>query len=95
MKIFYRLLQILTAGAAAVLLWFFVVGLGDGTVDSANILLWLVLIGIPIGALWLGKWLWSRGDRIAASIILALPAAPALVYGLFVALIVILQPDFR
>ncbi|MGE5722824.1 MAG: osmoprotectant transporter permease [Sphingomonadales bacterium] len=91
----YRLLQGVVGAAAAVLLWFFAAGLGDGTIDASNIALWLVLLAIPIAGLLLAASLWSAGKRAAAIVLLAIPAVPALLYGCFVLLIVVTQPTFR
>lgn len=93
--IFYRLLQATVGCATAVLLWFFAIGLGDGSIDGGNMLLWLVLLATPIGVLLVAQTLWSKGKRAGAIVLLALPAAPALLYALFVLLIIALQPDFR
>ena len=95
MKVFYRIVQAIVAIAAAVLLVFFIVGLGDGSIDASNMILWLVLLAVPIGALLLGMHLWKIGQRGAACALLAVPALPAFIYGLFLALFLILQPDFR
>lgn len=43
--IFYRILFSIDAVIALVLLYFFFVGLGDGSVSSFNILLWLGILG--------------------------------------------------
>jgi hypothetical protein len=95
MKLFYRLLQGIVFTGTAALLWFFLVGIGDGSVGASNILLWTILLAVPVGALLLAWNLWSRRNTAAACIILAVPATPAFLYGLFVLMIVILQPDFR
>lgn len=95
MRLFYRILQGIVLGGTAVLLWFFLVGVGDGSVGASNILLWTILLAVPMGALLLAWNLWSRANKAAACIVLAVPATPAFLYGLFVLMIVILQPDFR
>lgn len=92
MTIFYRVLQAIVLAALAVLLWFFIVGLGDGSIDDANILLWLALLAVPTAALFGSMYLWTRKRRGAACLVLAIPAAPAILYGLFVALFIVLQP---
>jgi len=91
----YRILQAVVGIAEAVLLYFFVVGLGDGSIDGSNLLLWLIMLGVPMAALIGAAQLWRAGKKVVAWLLLAVPAAPAFLYGLFVLLVVILQPDFR
>jgi hypothetical protein len=95
MTITYRILQGVVIVALAVLLWFFIVGLGDGSIDGSNMLLWLVLLVVPGGALVEAAQLRSGGKPGVACLLLALPAVPAVFFGLFFGLFVILQPDMR
>ena len=67
----------------------------DGTVDGANLLLWIVLMAIPAGLLFAGNHFWVKQRSGLACLLLAIPAAPALFFGLFVLLFIILQPDMR
>jgi MFS family permease len=79
----------------AVVLYFFVIGLADGSVSSFNIVLWLALVGIAV-AVPLGGWrLDIAGRRKTATALLAVVAAPAIAYALFVLLIVITQPRWN
>lgn len=81
--------------ALAVVLYFFVIGLIDGSVSSFNIVLWLVLLGLSIGVP-LGGWrLKTAGRRKTATALLAVVAVPAIAYALFVLLIVITQPRWN
>ena len=95
MLIIYRLFQAIVAIVTAVLLYFFVTGQGDGSITSSNLFLWLVLLAIPIGGLFLTSRLNAAGRRVAACVLLAAIAAPALLYGLFVGLIILGHPDFK
>ena len=93
--ILYRILLVVDAAIAAILLYFFVTGIEDGSVSSFNILIWLVMLGgialIIGGALALR----ARGQKVAANLILAVPALPGLLFGLFILLAVILQPRWN
>jgi len=95
MTFLYRLF--LAAGSIALLiaLYFFGVGLADGSVSSFNIVLWLGLLG-GLLAIVVGGWLLNtRGHRGAAILLLALLAVPAILAALFFLLIVILQPRWN
>lgn len=81
--------------ALAVALYFFVIGLADGSVSSFNIVLWLALVGIAIGVP-LGGWrLRTTGRRKMATALLSVVAVPAIAYALFVLLIVVTQPHWN
>ena len=83
MTVFYRVLQAIVIAVVAISLWFFFVGLGDGTIDYSNILLWMVVLAAPIAMLVISLHLLRSGQRAAAFVLLAVPAAPALLYGLY------------
>jgi hypothetical protein len=69
---------------ALVLVFFFMIGIADGSVSSFNTVLWLCTLG-GIAALIVGaNALARRGNTVLATLIAAVPALPALLYGLFV-----------
>jgi hypothetical protein len=68
--------------AAVIVLAFFVIGVGDGTVSSFNIVLWLaVLVGLAIIIVG-SRTLHRRGNTAFACAVAAVLAVPALLYGL-------------
>lgn len=81
--------------AALVAVFFFIVGLADGSVSSFNMTLWLGLLGGIAGILGGGWALNAKGQRAAAIALLAVLGVPALLFGLFILLIVITQPNWR
>ena len=92
--LFYILLAI-NAIALAVILFFFMWGLSDGTVSSFNGLLWLAMLAVPSATL-LGGWLqWGKGNRAFAIVLLLIPSLPAIVFGLFILMFIILSPDMK
>lgn len=91
----YRILFGVVAVAAAILAFFFLWGIGDGTVSGENIGLWLVMLAAPGAVLFLAWRLAAAGQRAAASVILALMAIPAALLGLFFLLLIVLAPDWR
>lgn len=67
-----------------IVLYFFFVGLADGSVSSFNMGLWLLILAI-VGAVMLGSlWMKSNNYLSLAKIILGIFATPGLLYGLFV-----------
>ncbi len=81
--------------AAAVALFFFCLGLADGTVSDFNIGIWALLL-LGIGAI-LGGGFWLRAARAhrLANAVLAVLALPAAAVGAFMLLLVLLTPNWR
>jgi len=91
----FAILAAIDAVAAAVALFFFFVGVADGTVSSFNIVLWLSLlgaIGIVLGG---GFWLRARGRPGLAKLLLAVLALPALFGGLLMLLLIFNPPHWQ
>ena len=80
---------------ASIVLYFFIVGLADGSVSSFNIGLWLViLLGLAIvmgGSLWLK----STGRRRLAMVLLLMLALPGVMVGLFFLVVLIAAPRWN
>ena len=81
--------------AALVMLYFFAIGLGDGSVSSFNIQLWLGSLAAIAAILGGGIWLKAKGRRALAHLVLLILAAPSALYGLFILSIIILQPRWN
>ena len=94
MKLFWTLFGI-DGLVAAVVLFLFFAGLGDGSVSSFNIVLWLVILAILAAILGGGWLLKSSGHPGLASGVLLLLAIPGLIYGLFILSVILLQPRWN
>lgn len=95
MKIFIRTLLGIDALAALVAVYFFFVGLADGSVSSFNGELWFGLLA-GVAAIIGGGWaLQAKGYRGFAAAVLMILALPAVAYALFMALILITQPRWN
>ena len=80
---------------AAVFVYFFFVGLADGSVSAFNIVLWLVTLG-GIAAITGGGWTLNRGGRRrAANAVLAILAVPAFGFGLFMLMLILTNPRWN
>ncbi|HME22923.1 MAG TPA: hypothetical protein VKI44_16570 [Acetobacteraceae bacterium] len=91
----FRILLGIDALTAAVVAFFFIWGLSDGTVSDFNILLWLAMLGFVAAILGGGLWLRSRGLLGPAIGVLLILAFPATMIGLFFLALIVLQPDWR
>lgn len=92
---FFRFLLAVDALAALVVVYFFFIGLADGSVSSFNMGLWLGILAVVAAILGGGWMLNGKGQRAAANAVLAILAVPMLLYGLFILVIVITQPSWQ
>jgi hypothetical protein len=94
-NVIHRILLGIDAIVAAVAVYFFVVGLMDGSVSSFNRGLWaVILIGLA-AVLWGGHALHSAGKAWPSRIVLAIVAIPGVVAGLFMLLVVVTNPRWN
>jgi hypothetical protein len=91
----FRIFLLIDAAVALVALYFFAIGLDDGSVGSYNILFWTALLCGIAGIIGGGLPVASAGRPLLASGVLAILAVPALVLALFLLVVVILQPNWR
>lgn len=93
--ILFWMLWAIDAIATAVILYFFVIGLGDGSISGTNASIWALLVLIPIGLL-IGSYILKMRDNItAAKWVLSILFIPALLYFLFSLFIIIANPRWN
>jgi len=80
---------------AAIFVWFFFVGLADGSVSSFNIELWIGILMAIAGILGGALWLRSTGRPGLAVPLLLVLAVPSVLYALFILMAVILNPRWN
>jgi hypothetical protein len=93
--ILFRLFAAVSTVVLGILLYFFVIGIADGSVSAFNIALWLGLLastGLIVGG---GVVLNGKGRRRAATALLAVTAVPGIAAGLFFLMLLISQPNWR
>jgi hypothetical protein len=80
---------------AIIVLYFFLVGLADGSVSSFNIGLWLLIL-LGLGSVMGGSlWLKSAGHLGFAMVLLLILAVPGVLYGLFMVVCMIAAPRWN
>ncbi|CAN0496004.1 unnamed protein product [Phaeothamnion confervicola] len=92
---FFRILFGIDAIVAVTALYFFGIGLSDGSVSSFNILLWLAILGGIAAILGVGLRLNSLGRRGSANGVLLILALPGFLCGLLLLGMIILQPRWN
>lgn len=92
---FFWILFGIDAATAMVVLWFFFIGLADGTVSSTNGGMWAALVGGVAAVLGGGWFLNAKGHRGAAKAVLAILAVPGFLFGLFVLAMIVFQPRWN
>lgn len=92
---FFRILWGIDVVIAAIIVFFFLYGLVDGSVSSFNAGLWFVVLVTVAALLWGGHALRRAGREVPAMMVLAVLAVPGLLYGLFILSILILQPRWN
>jgi hypothetical protein len=83
------------AVVAAVVVFFFLWGLSDGTVSSFNILLWLGMLALVAGVVFGSLALRRAGYTAPAFGLLMVLAFPGLMFVLFFLAVLILQPRWN
>jgi hypothetical protein len=95
MTFLFRLFLAAASIALLVAVYFFGIGLSDGTVSSFNIVMWLGLLGGLLAIVGGGWLLDTRGHRLAAMMVLAIVGVPAILAGIAILLVIVLQPRWN
>jgi apolipoprotein N-acyltransferase len=80
----FKVLWIIDALASLVVLYFFVEGLGDGTVSGRNMNLWCMILA-ALSAVMLGSiWLKSHHYTVAGIVLLLILSIPVLFFCIYI-----------
>ena len=82
-RMFFRTIWVIDAIIGGVGLYFFVVGLHDGSVSSFNMTFWIGLLGGMGAVLWGSRALRAAGKNRSAVLTALIPAVPGLLMALF------------
>lgn len=91
----FWILWSINAIIAAIVFYFFLWGLSDGTVSSFNIAIWLLLVGAVAAAVLGSLWLRAIGKTIIAIPLLLLLAVPGVLLGLFFLVLILAHPRWN
>jgi hypothetical protein len=81
--IIFRILWVIAAIVSLIVLFFFVTGLADGTVNQRNMMLWMGILAICAVALLGGPWLRHHQYPALGMLVTVIVAVPSLIFGLF------------
>ena len=91
----FRILWIFDSVVSVTVVFFFLVGIMDGSVSSFNMEIWLILLLI-LGIIMSGSiFLKKHGHLLAAFILLWVLAIPGLIYVLFFLVIILTNPSWN
>lgn len=93
--ILFKIIWILDAVAALVVLYFFFTGFTDGTVSGRNAGRWLLILAALAGVLGGSLWLRHHGLTSFAYALLCLVAVPALLYALYLGFALVAKPKWN
>lgn len=94
MKLFWIFLTV-NSITLLVFLYFFVVGIIDGSVSSYNVRLWILILLVSVGILAGAYFLKVNGNIKFANIFLGILAIPAIIFGLWILLMLITNPRWN
>jgi ABC-type dipeptide/oligopeptide/nickel transport system permease component len=82
--IWFKILWAVDAVAALAVLYFFLEGIGDGTVSSYNIFLWIGILALLFAVMYGSFQLKKKKQRVLSILLLLVLAIPAFLYVLFI-----------
>lgn len=88
MRAIFWILWSVNAALAAIVVFFFLAGVGDGSVSSFNIGLWLGILAVGFVILAGSLFLRGKGQAVLALLMVIPAAAAGLLYALFIILII-------
>jgi hypothetical protein len=80
--IFFRIVWAIDIAVTLIFVAFFFVGVNDGSVSSFNIVLWAVILAGLAVSVFGANALARQGRTVLATLLAAVPALPAVLFGL-------------
>jgi hypothetical protein len=91
----FWILWALDALIALVILYFFFLGLADGSVSMFNSGIWIAILAALSGVIGGSLWLRSAGRKAPAIIVLLVLAVPGILFALFFLVLLITNPRWN
>jgi len=82
----FWILWIFNAVMSLVPIYFFMLGLSDGSVDADNMGIWMILLAVVALVLGGTYWLKTRNQMMAAKVVLIIAAIPSIIAIIFMAI---------
>lgn len=92
---FFWILWGIDAIATIVAVVFLFVGIADGSVSPENGGIWTLLVGSPLALALMGSLLKYSRHSVLVSIVLLVPALPAVLYGVFLLIMLFSDTPWR
>lgn len=86
---------VIAAIVTGIAVYFFFVGLEDGSVSSFNAVLWAGLLAGVFGVTGGSMWLWKTNHPVLAMIVAMVLGIPGLLAGLFMLIVAISPPRWN
>jgi hypothetical protein len=93
--VLFRILLVFDLLGLLALLYFFADGMRYPSSGGDYFGVWLPLLAVPTGVMALAWVLKGKGHTTPANVLLGILAAPGVLYLLFIAMFIVLQPDMR
>ncbi len=95
MNFLFWFCYVVTSILALIFLYFFLVGLSDGSVGEKNRMLWILILSVFTGLLVGTIWLKNHDKKVLAVGLLSLPTILALFGMVYLLIFIIGKPDMR
>jgi len=91
----FRIVWGIDAAISAVVVWFFFLGIANGSVSSFNIGLWSLILFALAAILGGSLWLKKTEHQVLGILLLLVLALPGLLYGVFIVLLLVTNTSWN
>jgi len=84
--IWFWILWAFNALMSLIPVYFFFIGLSDGSVDASNMGIWMIILLVVAAVMGGTYWLKTKNQLQAAKVFLVIASIPSLIFGLFIAI---------
>jgi hypothetical protein len=95
MRVLFWPAWVIAAIVTGVCLYFFFVGLADGSVSSFNLVLWIGVVAATLGVTGGSLWLRKTSHPVLATVVAMLLGVPGLLAGLLLLILALSHPRWN